>query len=261
MLVDAGGTRILVDAGFGVRTIAQRLAQLGCAPESISALVLTHEHVDHAQGAIPACARWGWPLFATSATLAQLPTPIVPVRAITHGQSWSVGDVIGTSYAVPHDASDCSAFVFEQQGSGERLGIALDLGHVPESLPSAFERLDMLVVEANHDLEQLMAGPYPWMLKKRIGSSTGHLSNAQAATFIAACAHKGLRAIVLAHLSETNNTPEQAVHTVGRALAARGRVAAALVSRVVAASQRVPLGPVSGHGAVVVRAPQLELSL
>jgi phosphoribosyl 1,2-cyclic phosphodiesterase len=261
MLVDAGGTRILVDAGFGVRTIAQRLAQLGCAPESISALVLTHEHVDHAQGAIAACARWGWPLFATSTTLAQLPTPIVPVRAITHGHAWSIGDVVGTSYAVPHDANDCAAFVFEQQASGERLGIALDLGHVPESLPSAFERLDMLVVEANHDLAQLMAGPYPWVLKQRIRSSTGHLSNEQAATFIAACAHKGLRAIVLAHLSETNNSPEQAVHTVGQALAARGRVGAALVSRVVAASQRVPLGPVSGHGALVVRAPQLELSL
>jgi len=261
ILVDAGDTRILVDIGFGPRTLALRLAAVGCAPESISGVVLTHEHVDHAQGALQACAKWGWPIHATAGTLAQLPPPLVPVRTLTHGQRWSIGDVHGESVAVPHDATDCAAFVFEQQGSGQRLGIALDLGHVPQTLVQAFQRLDLLVVEANHDKAQLMGGPYPWVLKQRIASDTGHLGNHETAEFVRACAHPGLRAVILAHLSETNNSPALAVAAVRASLRRHGRTGAAAADHISAASQRTALGPISTHGRQPWREQQLALAL
>lgn len=261
MLVDAGSTRILVDVGFGVRTIAARLAQLGCAPESIDAVVLTHEHVDHAQGALAACARWQWPLYATEGTLAALPNAMVPVCTITHGKPWSVGDLRGASCSVPHDAADCAALVFEHLRTGERVGIALDVGHVPEHLPGFLSRLDLLVVESNHDCEQLQAGPYPWSLKQRILGANGHLSNAEAAALVAQCVHRGLRGVVLAHLSETNNSPSLAVTTVAAALRGCGPKAAAARRGLVAAAQRLPTGPVSGRLGNPFGVGQLELSL
>ncbi len=261
ILIDAGSTRVLVDAGFGVRTLARRLADVGCAPESISALVLTHEHVDHSQGALAACARWNWPLFATAGTLANLPTPLVPVRMIAHGQSWSIGDLVGTSSPVPHDAADCAALVFEHAAHGARAGIALDLGHIPEGLVAAFERLDVLVIEANHDRQQLLAGPYPWMLKQRILGPHGHLGNDGAAEFVARCAHRGLRTVLLAHLSETNNSPALAVDAVRTALRRRGRLAARAPDQVFAASQRAALGPVHCSPGRSPSVGQLELSI
>lgn len=257
ILVESGKTRVLVDVGFGVRTLESRLRRLACAPESITGVVLTHEHVDHASGALAACARWGWPLFATAGTISALPDAMVPVRAIVHGQAWSIGDLAGQSVAVPHDAADCAALVFEDRSTGARAGIALDLGHVPPPLTAAFERLDLLVIEANHDVAQLMAGPYPWVLKQRIVGERGHLSNAAAATLAAACAHAGLRGVVLAHLSETNNSPVLAVESVRAALQRRGRAGAGV--RVVAANQRVPLGPIMAGQADAARSQQMEL--
>jgi phosphoribosyl 1,2-cyclic phosphodiesterase len=259
ILVESGETRVLVDVGFGVRTLATRLCQLGCVPESITGVVLTHEHVDHTSGALAACARWGWPLYATAGTMAALPDPVVPVRTIAHGLAWSIGDLAGASVGVPHDAADCAALVFEDRRSGARAGVALDLGHVPPTLADTFARLDLLVVEANHDVAQLMAGPYPWALKQRIVGERGHLSNAAAAALIASCAHRGLRGVVLAHLSETNNSPSLAVETVRTALHRRGRAGAG--TQVVAAHQRVPLGPVTVGVADGMRVQQLELRL
>lgn len=261
ILVDAGNTRLLVDVGFGPRTLALRLAAVGCAPESIAGVVLTHEHVDHAQGALQACEKWGWPLVATAGTLSKLPSSGVSLQTIAHGESWTVGDLRGESVSVPHDATDCAAYVFEHTHSGQRLGVALDLGHVPSGLLRAFERLDMLVVEANHDIAQLMGGPYPWMLKQRIASDTGHLGNHDAAAFVSDCAHPGLRAVILAHLSERNNSPALAVDTVRSALRRRGRAGAAAADQVRAASQRTVLGPISTHARPGDREPQLALAL
>ncbi len=261
ILIEAGATRVLVDVGFGVRALARRLAAVGCAPESITGVVLTHEHVDHAQGALAACAKWQWPLYATAGTLSRLPAPLVPVRALTHGHPWSVGDLHGASFAVPHDALDCAALVFEHAVTGQRIGIALDLGHVPAALPAAFCALDLLVIESNHDRQQLLAGPYPWPLKQRILGAFGHLSNSETAELVAACAHRGLRAVILAHLSETNNSPERAVNAVRSALLRRGSVASSARAHTYAATQRTPLGPVACRAGPSARVGQLEFSL
>jgi phosphoribosyl 1,2-cyclic phosphodiesterase len=259
ILLDAGRTRLLVDVGFGVRTMAARLRACGTAPESITGVVLTHEHVDHAQGALDACARWGWPLYATRETLDALPTPVVPVREIVAGAPFSVGDVTGLGALVPHDAAACLAFVFEDRATGFRTGVALDLGTVPPALPGFLSQLDALVVESNHDEAMLRAGPYPWVLKQRILGERGHLSNDATAALVGACAHRGLRTVVLAHLSETNNTPALARTAVEAALARRGRVASSARAAIYTATQRTPLGPIAPRGPRL--SSQLELTL
>jgi phosphoribosyl 1,2-cyclic phosphodiesterase len=261
ILLESGETRVLVDVGFGPRSLARRLRTVGCAPESITDVVLTHEHIDHASGALAACARWGWSLHATGGTLAALASSGEPRHTITHGQPWAIGDLVGHSVAVPHDAADCAALVFESRSSGCRAGIALDLGHVPTHLATAFSQLDVLVVEANHDEAVLMAGPYPWALKQRILGAHGHLSNAAAAAFVASCTHVGLRTVVLAHLSETNNSPTLAVDSVRTALQRVGRAGVSAAQGVLAAHQRESVGPLVVGASPAVSGAQLRLPL
>lgn len=242
ILVEGADGSVLVDAGFGPRVLAKRLAAVGRTPQHISSLLLTHEHTDHAGGAVDACRAWSWTLRATPGTLAALRetakgceiahTSLDPTGTTTF-DGWHVEAI-----AVPHDARDCSAFVLTAQRTGQRVGIALDLGHVPAALPAAFSRLDLLVVESNHDEHLLAHGPYPWMLKQRIGGDLGHLSNGAAAVFIAGCVHRGLRGVMLAHLSQTNNTPEHALTRTRNALRRAGWKRDALL----AAHQVVPSG-------------------
>ena len=221
-LVESQDTTVLVDAGFNPRALAKRLLLAGKRPEDVQALLLTHEHTDHACGAAAACKRWHWPLHATAGTLSNLPDVSTLVgltmSVATLNCAFTIGGLSVIATPVPHDASEAAALVITDQSSGCRVGIATDLGHVPEALPKYFERLDVLVVESNHDEGMLANGPYPWMLKRRIGSQLGHLSNKQAAAFVAQCAHRGLRSVVLAHLSETNNTPDIAVLAATSAL-------------------------------------------
>lgn len=259
ILVDGTHGALLVDAGFGPRALAKRLQAIGRRPEQISALLVTHEHTDHACGAVDACRKWGWTLHATALTLAGLAdspggcdvnTSTLGNEATTTFDGWSV-DVT----RVPHDARDCSAFVLTDRTSGARLGIALDLGHVPSALPAAFARLDLLVVESNHDERLLTNGPYPWMLKQRVGGDLGHLSNGAAAAFIAGCAHRGLRGVLLAHLSETNNTPEHALTRTRDALRRAGWRRDALW----AAHQATACGPIGMDGETTFQQP-LQLS-
>jgi phosphoribosyl 1,2-cyclic phosphodiesterase len=259
ILVDGTDGGLLVDAGFGPRALAKRLHAIGRRPEEITSLLLTHEHTDHACGAVDACRKWGWTLRATPGTLAALAdspggcdvsTSPLPCDGATAFDGWRV-DVT----RVPHDARECSAFVLTDRTSGTRVGIALDLGHVPAALPPAFTRLDLLVVESNHDERLLVDGPYPWMLKQRVGGDLGHLSNGAAAAFIAGCAHRGLRGVLLAHLSATNNTPEHALARTRDALRRAGWRRDALW----AAHQVTPCGPVGMDGETTFQQP-LQLS-
>lgn len=226
VLVESQDTTILIDAGFNPRALTKRLALASRRPEDVQALLLTHEHTDHACGAAAACARFKWPLHATSGTLSNLPDATTLAGGVMHAVSAHTAFVVGgmsiVATPVPHDATEAVALVITDNASGCRVGVATDLGHVPASMPAHFERLDVLVVESNHDERMLAEGPYPWMLKRRIGSQLGHLSNRQAAAFIAQCVHRGLKSVVLAHLSETNNTPDVAVLAAMTALRKAG---------------------------------------
>ena len=259
ILVDGTDGALLIDAGFGPRALATRLHAIGRRPEQISAMLVTHEHTDHACGAVDACRKWGWTLHATPGTLAALAESTggcdVPTAVLSDTTSSSIDGWTVEITPVPHDARQCAAFVLTDQASGARVGIALDLGHVPSGLPVAFAQVDLLVVESNHDERLLTNGPYPWMLKQRIGGGLGHLSNGAAAAFIARCAHRGLRGVMLAHLSETNNTPEHALTRTRDALRRAGWRRDALW----AAHQVTAVGPVGMHGETTFRQP-LQLS-
>lgn len=226
VLIESQDTTVLIDAGFNPRALSKRLSLAGKRPEDVQALLLTHEHTDHACGAAAACKRWNWPLHATAGTLNNLPDATAlaggVLSAVLVHTAFTIGGMSVVATPVPHDANEAIALVITDNASGCRVGVATDLGHVPETMPKYFERLDVLVVESNHDERMLADGPYPWILKRRISSQLGHLSNRQAAAFIAQCAHKDLRAVVLAHLSETNNTPEIAVLSAATALRKAG---------------------------------------
>jgi phosphoribosyl 1,2-cyclic phosphodiesterase len=230
-LVEVGETRLLVDNGLGPRILAKRLADAGVAPQSISAIVVTHEHIDHVKGIAQAVAKWGFAVYATRGTLQGIrDVPAPQQHAIAYGRPHAIGDCTVELVRVPHDAAQPAAVVITATRSGARLGVATDLGHVPEELAAAFARLDVLVFESNHDEEMLRNGPYPPFLQARIACDTGHLSNRQTGALLQRVVHKGLRHVLLAHLSQQNNEPAVALRAAKDALkktAFRGALACA----------------------------------
>ncbi len=237
LVVEFGATRIAVDAGFGPRALARRLRESGIEPESVQAGVITHEHQDHAQGAFHARAKWRWSLISHAATFASIGAGAAVARLImpAFGEAVEVDGVRITLYPIPHDAAAPAAVVLEHIATGQRVGVAHDLGRVPEAIVAPFRDLDMAVIEANHDVEMLRNGPYPHSLQRRVSGGAGHLSNAQSGAWIREIASPRLQHVILAHLSETNNRPELAVGAVREAL--KGSACRAVVA---AADQRSP---------------------
>lgn len=233
--VQAGATSLLLDAGLGPRTLAQRLASAGGALREVAALLLTHEHDDHVRGAPKLVQRLRLPVIGTPGTLRATLGRDGEQCALRPGGEARVGELVVRALAVEHDALEPAAFEIEHDGV--RLLVAIDLGSVSAELVEHGRQADLLVVDCNHDLDLLWQGPYPALLKRRIAASTGHLSNAQAAAFVAACANGRLQTVWLAHLSAVNNTPALARAAVGGRLAALGVAATVLV----AARDRVSL--------------------
>lgn len=222
LVVGSGDRYLLVDCGFGPRALAMRLKQLALAPEMIEALVITHEHQDHADGAAKAHHKWRWPVYASAGTHAALrDIPAKYRHELRAGAAVTVGDFAVEATPVPHDAREPMAVAVTATASGARVGIAHDLGAVPAALESLFARCDALCLEANHDAEMLRNGPYPRALQERIRGGRGHIDNVTAGALAVRLAHPGLRAVALLHLSETNNTPEVAARCVNAALTAQ----------------------------------------
>lgn len=218
VVVEADGVRMLVDAGFNAKTLAARMATVDIAPESISAVVLTHEHSDHVAGVCTAARKWGWRVFGTAGTIRGTPglSVLRPV-AVDVDVPLTLETVTVRCVRTPHDADEPVALVVEGLACGTRLGIAYDMGHVPAGLVRTFQQLDGLILEANHDDEMLRGGPYPVVVQNRIAGSHGHLNNQAAAALARQLVHRGLRHLVLAHLSQHNNTAALARSTVDAA--------------------------------------------
>ncbi|MGH7656227.1 MAG: MBL fold metallo-hydrolase [Gemmatimonadaceae bacterium] len=221
ILLESDGTRVLIDAGYSPRALAERLAAVHVAPESISAVIVTHEHIDHMRGVRAAQRRWKWEVFGSAGTIgavANLDTRrVTPVRS---SAPFVIGALQFELVRVPHDAAAPTAVVATATRSGFRTGIAHDLGAVPEKLRGAFAGLDLLLLESNHDPEMLRSGPYPPFLQARITGGSGHLSNRQSAALTRDLASPALRQLVLLHLSEVNNTPAHAIEAAQGALRA-----------------------------------------
>ena len=211
LVVESGSTRILVDCGFRVNETVLRLARCGIEPESISAVVVTHEHADHIGGVPRFAARFDIPVWLTYGTLATVNgrfDDVRVIRAFDSDGAFLVGDIEVTPFPVPHDAREPVQYVF---GDGaRRLGLLTDIGmptpHVIESLSGC----DALVIECNHDPSMLANGDYPASLKHRIASRQGHLANDEAADLVRAMDCSRLQHLFAAHLSKQNNTTELA---------------------------------------------------
>jgi phosphoribosyl 1,2-cyclic phosphodiesterase len=228
-LVATERTRLLIDAGLSRRDTYARLAAVGERTDGFDALLITHEHIDHIRSLRFLSSDLQAPVFATRRTreVVAWEPKLEILQDITPGQRFTVGDIEVTPFSVPHDALDPVAFTLESQGI--KIAVVMDLGYVHEVVKQRVKGCHCLVFESNHDLEMLKVGPYPWHIKQRVMSRTGHLSNLATADFLAEDFDGTAEVLVLAHLSETNNHPEIARLSAEQALAQRaGRERTAL---------------------------------
>ena len=219
--IEAGGTRLLIDAGFSGREIESRLDALGVDPARLDAIVLSHEHGDHIRGAGVLSRRYRLPLCANRATFQAAGKGLgdpAAVQEFTTGTTFCCGEIKLHPFAVSHDAAEPVGFLVV--AGGLLLGHCTDLGMVSRLARHRLSGCHALVLECNHDPEMLSAGPYTPALKQRVRSRHGHLANHEAADFLTELLHPGLTRVVLSHLSETNNTPALAEQTVRAALTA-----------------------------------------
>jgi phosphoribosyl 1,2-cyclic phosphodiesterase len=219
--IESNDARILIDAGLSARELTRRLDGIGVCAADLHALVISHEHRDHCIGAGALCRRYGLPLYCLPQTFAALPSiGTVDYCAMEAGAPLRLRDLEIEAFPITHDAVAPVGFVL---GAGKtRIGIATDLGVVTRLVLERLQRCHVLVLETNHDEQMLHEGPYPWALKQRVRGRHGHLSNTQAAELLEELLWPELKAVFMAHMSETNNTQELARTSVEQVLQARG---------------------------------------
>jgi phosphoribosyl 1,2-cyclic phosphodiesterase len=235
-LLGCRDTYLLVDCGLSLRALEARLDALDLSPAALAAVLVTHEHTDHLGGVPTLMRRYGVPLYATAGTLragARLPAEGT-THVVAADVPFTIGEFTVQPFAVPHDAAEPVGYHLST--SRARACILTDLGHVPPSVQARLSEAELLVLEFNHDAEQLAQGPYHPRLKRRIASHVGHLSNADAGACLSAALTPAHQAVWLAHLSEVNNSQRRAGEAARKAartagypdvpiqIAARGRM-------------------------------------
>lgn len=199
-------TAILVDCGFSALETERRLEQLHACPRNVDAILVTHEHFDHRKGVPVMSRRWDIPVYASSGTAGVLRSAGVSPSRLRHlrsGEDCRIGELAVRSIPVPHDAVEPLQFVVRHKGLA--LGILTDTGHVPDKVLDAYRDCHALLLESNHDLDLLWNGNDPPMLKDRIASPFGHLSNDEAFRVVSVLIHERLRHLVIGHTSARNN--------------------------------------------------------
>ena len=216
VLIEADSVHILVDCGLSTRQILRRMELSGTVPHELNGVLVSHEHSDHIRGLEVFCRRFEAPLLATEGTAAGLPAGVHPDELLVSGHDVRFGELVVTPVATSHDAREPVGFVCEHRGC--RVGLVTDTGCVTELLVERLSACHGLLLEANHDAEMLRYGSYPWYLKQRIASRTGHLSNEQCRDAVARLAHGDLEVVVGMHLSQENNRPKVAAREIARAV-------------------------------------------
>jgi len=252
-LLETGRTRLLVDAGLGKRETLARLAAVERTVEHLDGILITHEHTDHCNGLPQMLGIWKAPLYVTGPTMDELqrvlPETFVKrlkgVETIHSGQNFTIGDIEVRAFDISHDAVDPIAFTF--RADGVKLAFVTDLGCLSNLVKRHLRDSDCVVLESNHEPDTLKAGPYPWIVKQRILSNKGHLSNHTVSEFLADSDETigfdaRARYLVLAHLSEENNNPYTARISAEEALKRRP-ADCAFTGELLVASQQVPLAP------------------
>lgn len=208
-------TKILVDIGVSTKRLVEALSSMEINPEEIQGILITHEHSDHIKGIKVFSKKYNVPVFAskkTWPTLISLEINNALKNEFEPNSSFKIGDIDIMPFSIPHDAIDPCGFNFIQKD--EKVTVATDIGHITPSLLTSFENSTAILLEANHDINMLRAGKYPYLLKQRIIGNYGHLSNLSSAETVEYLIKKGTKKFILAHLSEDNNIPSLALATV-----------------------------------------------
>ena len=240
ILIEAKGARILVDAGFSPRLLTRRARDIDVDLCTLSGVVVTHEHADHARGAAGIARRAQCPVYASQGTLKALQkrlgeAPTIPLQPLAPNL---IGAVTVTGCRTTHDAAEPLALVFDGPEPGQRVGIAYDVGRPTGVLRYLLRGATCLIIESNHDDLMLRTGPYPPSVRRRIAGIEGHLSNRAAADLLSDLYHDGLATVVLAHLSDNCNRADLAETAARMALKPLGFRGSVLV-----AAQGDPLPP------------------
>lgn len=216
-MVEADGTRVLVDCGISLRQLERRMREVGLEAAGLDAVVISHEHDDHVRGLEVFLRRYRLPVLATCGTASALHRHWGVEGSLRAGRTHCCGRLEILPVATSHDAREPVGFIFAHRGA--RVALVTDTGTMGNALVEELIGCNALLLEANHDPDLLRYGPYPWALKQRIASSTGHLSNPQARAAVERLAHGGLELVVAMHLSQENNRPELAGEELARPLA------------------------------------------
>jgi len=219
------GTHLLIDAGMSGAKITAEMERIGVHPKDLSGILVTHEHADHIAGVGILSRRYDIPVYANAGTWDAMRSKLgnineKNVMLFDTGSDFHVGSLDIMPFATPHDAAEPVGYSF--YAGRNKLSIATDLGVVRESWLKHIEDSDLVLLESNHDVDMLKAGRYPYELKRRILGNKGHLSNDSAGQAAVELVRRGVRTIVLGHLSGENNFPELAYQSVTSLLQLEG---------------------------------------
>jgi len=212
ILIRTDKTKILLDAGLSGKRIVESLEKIGLSGEKLAAVIVSHEHSDHIKGAGIICRKYKIPLYISNLTYSISKKKLGKVENLIlfeSGDLFEIEDVIIKSIPGSHDSIDHSNFTFVQKDNpNKKLAVVTDNGFPPKNLLLDVAECTTIILESNYDENMLMDGPYPWELKQRIKSRKGHFSNDQSIKFLETILHSKLKNVILAHLSEENNTAE-----------------------------------------------------
>ena len=225
LYIESGATSVLVDAGLSAKETARRLSEAGIDSAKLTAIVVTHEHADHVKGVRVMSKTVDVPVFISDATRDECRFAGDGLgmhwgERISSSHSFQIGSLDFHPFTIPHDGIDTFAFTVESEGV--KVGIVTDLGYITQLVAERLRGCNFIVIESNHDKDMLKVGPYPWPLKQRIASNSGHLSNDETARWLREDFDGRAEYIVLAHLSRQCNHPELARLCALQALATHG---------------------------------------
>lgn len=214
--IETDTTSLLVDVGITCKRLVTKMSEMQINPETIEAILITHEHSDHIKGIKVFANKYKIPVYATQKTWNfigdSLMLPENQKRTFVPNYFFNIGNIKVQPFNIPHDAVDPCGFSFYH--NQEKVTVATDLGCINEYLISNMLKSNSILLESNHDLNMLKTGPYPWSLKQRISGNFGHLSNVTSAQVVEILAKNGTKNFILGHLSEENNFPELAKETI-----------------------------------------------
>lgn len=222
-VVTSGKTMLLTDCGMSGKKLEELLSEIDYSCTDISAVLVTHEHIDHTKGVGVISRRYNIPIYATAGTLSGADIGNIPdrnIHIINPNTEFEIGGISVRAFSISHDANEPVGYSFF--ADGKKMTVATDTGVITDELEKNILGSDEIILEANHDVDMLMYGSYPYQLKQRILGDFGHLSNEAAADVCKKLLTSGTKKIMLGHLSNENNTPDIAYETAKNALLQSG---------------------------------------